>query len=299
MKKLRLFLISKWEVFLIFFLFSSVFYMSFVLGNLDIQFYVLSLEPLLFFFFLYLLVSFFFYRKEEGVREENARLKEKIEELRSQMISESREMEDYFILWLHQMKTPITASKLLLQRELAEEKEESLKIQLSYIEQYTDMAINYLKLIKINPDMDITEVLISDLVKAVLKKYSHHFFSKNIRLELGELEGEVSSDTKWLSILFEQLLSNALKYTEEGFIRIYYNEEKRELVIEDSGIGIKSEDIPKIFDKGYSGFNGRLNQKSSGLGLFLGKKIADRLLIRICVQSKPGKGSKFSLKFSD
>lgn len=299
MKKQLEFLKSKKELF--FFTFSSliIFYTVFQLGNLDEQYYLIALETIILLLGLYLIFSFFFYKKSELIRETNERLIEEIERLKAESISEKKELEEYFLLWVHQIKTPITASKLIIQKELTKEREAKLEIQLQYIESYTDMAMNYLKLMRTNTDMDISEVNLGTLVGSVLKKYSHLFFAKGIKLELGKLDISVVSDTKWLSILFEQILSNSLKYTEKGFIKIYFKEEERELIVEDSGIGIRSEDIPKIFDKGYSGFNGRLNQKSSGLGLFLGKKIANRLGIKILVESEIGKGSKFSLKFPE
>lgn len=297
MKKLMEFLKSKRDILFLAVMNLMVFYIVFQLGNLEGQYFWIAMEAIIFLLGIYLSFSFFAYKKTEFIREDNERLKEKLEKWKAEALSERKELEEYFLLWVHQIKTPITASKLLLGKELTAKREESLGIQLHYIESYTDMAMNYLKLMKINTDMDITEVELGGLVKSVIKRYSHLFFAKGLRLELGELETTVISDTKWLSILFEQILSNALKYTERGFIKIFFEKEEGRLVIEDSGIGIRSEDLPKIFDKGYSGFNGRSNQKSSGLGLFLGKKIADRLKIEIFVESELEKGSKFSLKF--
>ena len=109
----------------------------------------------------------------------------------------------------------------------------------------------------------------------------------------------VITDAKWLSALLEQIISNAVKYTKNGKVKISFDREKNRLVISDSGIGIRSEDIPKIFDKGYSGFNGRLNQKSSGIGLYMVKKIAHKLAITIDVESEVGKGSSFFIYFNE
>lgn len=299
MKKTADFLKSKIEVLVFGLIPLFVFYLAFILGGLAQEYFFISMEAVLFLLTIYLIFSFITYKKEESIREDNERLREELEERKAESISEQKELEDYFLLWVHQIKTPITASKLILQKELIKEREESLKIQLQYIETYTEMAINYLKLVRIGTDMDIVEVEIKKMVTSVLKRYSHNFFAKDLRLELGNLEGRVVSDSRWLSILFEQILSNALKYTETGSISISFQKEKRELVVEDSGIGIPSEDLPKIFDKGYSGLNGRLNQKSSGLGLFLGKKIADRLKIEILVESKLGEGCRFSLIFPE
>ena len=106
------------------------------------------------------------------------------------------------------------------------------------------------------------------------------------------------TDAKWLSALLEQIISNAVKYTKNGKVEISFDKEKNRLAISDSGIGIRSEDLPKIFDKGYSGFNGRLNQKSSGIGLYMAKRIAHKLSITIDAESEVGKGSSFFINFS-
>ena len=123
------------------------------------------------------------------------------------------------------------------------------------------------------------------------------FIDKKISLNYEPIHQLVIADSKWLSIMIEQLIANAVKYTNQGSITISYNNETRQLAIKDTGIGIREEDIPKIFDRGYSGFNGRLNEKSSGLGLYLVRKIALLLNIEIDVDSKLNVGSTFSLKF--
>ena len=166
-----------------------------------------------------------------------------------------------------------------------------------YIEQYINMAMNYLKMIDHSTDMDITEVNLDDIIKNLLKKYSLLFIHNHISLEYQSNLTYVISDSQWLTILIEQILSNALKYTENGKIAIQYLEDKHALEIRDTGIGIRSEDIPKIFDRGYSGFNGRMNEKSSGLGLYLARKISERLSIQIEVESKLSQGSIFRLVF--
>ena len=166
-----------------------------------------------------------------------------------------------------------------------------------YIEEYTDMAINYLKLKDRQADMDITEVKIDDIIKPLLKKYAMLFINKHISLEYEPIAYTVISDTKWLSILVEQILANAIKYTEKGSISIYHEADKNTLTVQDTGIGIRSEDVTKIFDRGYSGFNGRVNEKSSGLGLYLVKNIAKLLNIKIYVKSVLNEGSAFSVHF--
>ena len=211
-------------------------------------------------------------------------------------INKRKELEEYFLLWTHQIKTPITVSKLLF-RTYENAQTKALEEQMFYIEEYTNMAMNYIKLIDRNADMDITYVDLDEIIKVVLKKYAMLFIDKKISLNYEPIHQLVIADSKWLSIMIEQLIANAVKYTNEGSITISYNKQTRQLAIKDTGIGIREEDIPKIFDRGYSGFNGRLNEKSSGLGLYLVRKIALLLNIEIDVDSKLNVGSTFSLKF--
>ena len=166
-----------------------------------------------------------------------------------------------------------------------------------YIEEYTNMAINYLKLMDRDADMDITSISLDSLIKSILKKYSMLFIEKHISLDYNPVSVNVISDTKWLSILIEQILANAIKYTDSGTIKITFEEDSNTLKIRDTGIGIRSEDLNKIFDRGYSGFNGRINEKSSGLGLYLVKTISNVINVEVTVESTLNVGSVFSIRF--
>ena len=161
------------------------------------------------------------------------------------------------------------------------------------------MAMNYLKLQDRSTDMDIYEVDLDEVLNSVIKKYSLIFIEKKIKLEYIKTGERVVSDAKWLSILLEQIISNALKYTKHGSISIFYDKELSKLSIKDTGIGIPSKDIKKIFDRGYSGFNGRINEKSSGLGLYMVGKTAEILNIEIEVKSELNAGSEFSFIFKN
>ena len=267
-----------------------------VLATLEIEYVFLGIEILGFILFIYLIVHWFQYQKLSDVKDDNERLLNENKNLKSEMLNQKDDLNAYFLMWLHQIKTPMTVSKLLLDKP-DENTTTKLKMQLMYIEQYINMAMNYLKMIDHSTDMDITEVNLDDIIKNLLKKYSLLFIHNHISLEYQSNLTYVVSDSQWLTILIEQILSNALKYTENGKIAIQYLEEKHALEIRDTGIGIRSEDIPKIFDRGYSGFNGRMNEKSSGLGLYLARKISERLNIQIEVESKLSKGSIFRLVF--
>ena len=267
-----------------------------VLATIEMEYVFLGIEILGFILFIYLIVHWFQYQKLSDVKDDNERLLNENKNLKSEMLNQKDDLNAYFLMWLHQIKTPMTVSKLLLEKP-DETTNTKLKMQLMYIEQYINMAMNYLKMIDYSTDMDITQVNLDDIIKNLLKKYSLLFIHNHISLEYQSNLTYVVSDSQWLTILIEQILSNALKYTENGKIAIQYLEEKHALEIRDTGIGIRSEDIPKIFDRGYSGFNGRMNEKSSGLGLYLARKISERLNIQIEVESKLSKGSIFRLVF--
>ena len=267
-----------------------------VLATIEMEYVFLGIEILGFLLFIYLIVHWFQYQKLSDVKDDNERLLNENKNLKSEMLNQKDDLNAYFLMWLHQIKTPMTVSKLLLDKP-DENTTSKLKMQLMYIEQYINMAMNYLKMIDHSTDMDITQVNLDDIIKNLLKKYSLLFIHNHISLEYQSNLAYVISDSQWLTILIEQILSNALKYTENGKIAIQYLEEKHALEIRDTGIGIRSEDIPKIFDRGYSGFNGRMNEKSSGLGLYLARKISERLNIQIEVESKLSKGSIFRLVF--
>ncbi|MBP3872061.1 MAG: sensor histidine kinase [Faecalicoccus sp.] len=296
MNKLKSFLISEYKVFFCL-VFSILVYGSiFVLRNLDMEYFLLGLKILIFGWIVYMMIQWFNYQKQISLKEELEKVKRENHRLESQIIEDRKDLEEYFLLWVHQIKTPITVSKLLLEKEDTPSSKK-LKEQMFYIEEYTNMAIDYLKLKDRQADMDITLVDLDAIIKNLLKKCSMLFIEKHLSLEYEPVKTQVVSDTKWLSILIEQILSNAVKYTEHGKIRIWF--ENDTLMIRDTGIGIRFEDIPKIFDRGYSGFNGRVNEKSSGLGLYLVKNIAELLNIEVTVSSALNQGSTFSVHFNN
>ena len=296
MNKFIDYLKSEYQLFLGFLFVSITNLLVFLVASLSIEYYWLFIEILLLGLVVYLVARFPSYQKERTLDEQVEELKKEIKKNENSYIDKRKELEEYFLLWTHQIKTPITVSKLLF-RTYENAQTKALEEQMFYIEEYTNMAMNYIKLIDRNADMDITYVDLDEIIKVVLKKYAMLFIDKKISLNYEPIHQLVIADSKWLSIMIEQLIANAVKYTNQGSITISYNNETRQLAIKDTGIGIREEDIPKIFDRGYSGFNGRLNEKSSGLGLYLVRKIALLLNIEIDVDSKLNVGSTFSLKF--
>ncbi|HLR92271.1 MAG TPA: sensor histidine kinase [Atopostipes sp.] len=224
-------------------------------------------------------------------------LTEEYHDFKQQQNEKSQEQMDYFTLWLHQIKTPIAAISLIFQRqkeELPERKQ--LEQEMIRLNDYTHMALNYLKLENPGKEMDLEEVDLDEVIKETVKKYAVVFIYNNIRLNYEALNAAILTDRKWLQVLLEQLLSNSLKYTKTGEISIYM-ETNQVLVIEDNGSGIRKEDLPKIFEKGYTGLNGRLHEKSTGLGLFLSRKICQRLGHRLTIESEPGEGTIARIHF--
>jgi len=205
-----------------------------------------------------------------------------------------KDMMDYYTMWVHQIKTPISAMRILLQEN--EKFDIRFEQELFKIEQYVEMVLHYLRLESMSSDLILKEYSIYNLVKQAVKKFSVVFINKKNSLKLEEFELKAITDEKWIVFVIEQIISNALKYTDKGTISIY-TENNTVLVIEDTGIGICPEDLPRIFEKGFTGYNGRMDKKSTGIGLYLCKKILDRLCLDIKVTSELGKGSKVSVDF--
>ena len=200
------------------------------------------------------------------------------------------DMIDYYTMWVHQIKTPISAMKLLIQTSESEISSD-LSSELFKIEQYVEMVLSYIRLGSNENDFVIKEYDLDNIVRQAIRKYAPLFIRKKINLDFQPTNYKVLTDEKWLVFVIEQLLSNAIKYTNKGKISIYPLEDKK-LVIEDTGIGISQEDIPRIFDKGFTGYNGRTDKKATGLGLYLCKNILDKLSHKISIESEVGVKTK-------
>lgn len=211
------------------------------------------------------------------------------------VINERKELYDYYTMWLHQIKTPIAAMRLLLQ---SEEKDTcALRLELFKIEQYAQMALQYLRIGEMSNDLVLKWYPLENIVKQAVRNYSTMFILKKIALELSEFHVNVLTDERWIVFVIEQLLSNSLKYTNEGKITIQYDKENEILLIKDSGIGIAKEDLPRVFERGFTGYNGRENKKATGIGLYLCKQILDKLGHPIRLSSKVGEGTIVALFF--
>ena len=222
------------------------------------------------------------------------KLYEELESETQKNKQKNTDMVDYYSMWVHQIKTPIAAMNFLLDNEEVDQK--NLQQELFKIERYVEMVLTYIRLDSISSDYVITKINLEEVVKDSVKKYATIFINKKIKLNYVSHETMVISDKKWLSFAFEQILGNSVKYSSSGGeITIETCENK--LVIEDNGMGIKEEDLPRIFEKGFTGFNGRYEKKSSGLGLYLCKKTLDKLGHHIEISSKVGEGTRIEITF--
>jgi signal transduction histidine kinase len=203
----------------------------------------------------------------------------------------------YYTMWAHQIKTPIAAARLILQTEETAGREE-LEAELFKIEQYVEMALTYLKLDGEGNDLVFQRCSLDEILRGVIRKYAKVFIRRHIRLVYEETDCQVLTDAKWLSFAVEQILSNALKYTPEGEIRIRC-EAGDVLVIEDTGIGIEAEDLPRICERGFTGYNGRSDRKATGIGLYLCREILGKLSHRMEFESEPGKGTRVRLYLAE
>jgi signal transduction histidine kinase len=183
--------------------------------------------------------------------------------------------------------------RMQLQGEDTEENR-ALLSELFRIEQYVEMVLSYIRLGSGQNDFVIGEYELDEIIRQAVHKFAPQFVHDRIRLVYEPISVRVITDEKWLLFIIEQLISNAIKYSPNGTVTIMVSSEKV-LSVADTGIGIAPEDLPRIFEKGFTGYNGRADKKATGLGLYLCRQAADKLGIALWAQSKPGEGSTFYL----
>ncbi len=230
--------------------------------------------------------------RESSYQEIIKMLAEKLNSAELEFSKESRDRNDWYTLWVHQIKTPIAVLKLKVP-----ESEREIRNELFRIEEYADMALSYIRMGSEQNDLVIKEYSLDSLIKETLRKYAPQFIAKKIKLNYIPTEKTVITDKKWLLCILEQYISNAVKYSPSGTVTVTVNENV--LTVSDTGIGIEKEDLPRIFDKGYTGNNGRTDAKSSGLGLYLSKKAAELINVDLKAESIAGSGSSFKIIFKN
>lgn len=279
------------------------------LGTYFLYFFLLCCFVTILFFTWDILVEMQVYRQEilYGEREAQSPLEralaEKLEAREMELYQQRSDAErkltdllDYYTLWVHQIKTPIAASQLLVAEVDDRQLKQQLEQEIFKIDSYTNLVLQYLRLESFHDDLVLKQVQIEDLVKEIIRKYALFFIQKGLNANLHDLDKEIVTDKKWLLVVIEQIISNSLKYTKEGGLEIYM--EGQELCIKDTGIGIKNSDVLRVFERGFSGYNGRLTQQSSGLGLYLSKKISEELGHQIRIESEVGKGTIVRIQFA-
>ena len=228
---------------------------------------------------------------EADCQEMIAALGTRMEQAIAEADAERQDMLDYYTIWVHQIKTPIAVMRLKLSGDSPEHR--ALGVELDRIERYVDMVLQYIRIGSGTNDLVIREYSLDALVREALRKQAGQFVEKKLRLCYEPTDAKIVTDQKWFVCILDQLLSNAVKYTSAGTITVNFSDGL--LTVSDTGAGIAPEDLPRIFEKGYTGVNGRLGQKSSGLGLYLAKKAADLLSIPLTAESTQGEGSAFTL----
>lgn len=287
--------------FIIFCIYSLSIYIVFWLYKIMLEPFFYASAIAFFFLICAFIIKIFKASKnltQKEYQEKIDELNETIKKLSEEFSAEQRETQDFYITWVHQIKTPIAVLKLELDKTNSDNIDcKALQEELFRIEQYTDMILAYQRLGSSVNDLVIKEYSLDELIREVIRKFASQFIYKKLKLEYAGCSQIIVIDKKWFICILEQLVSNALKYTKEGSISITVDEGV--LSVKDTGIGIAREDIPRIFEKGYTGTNGRLNEKSSGLGLYLCSKAASLQNLVIQAQSTPGKGSCFSLDLKE
>ncbi|MEB6612786.1 sensor histidine kinase [Staphylococcus pasteuri] len=277
---------------LILLLFAVIFFVF----SLSMSALLLGIAIVLFIMLIYWWISYLGFQKQVNLKHKIEVLEEELFETKKRQAEYQKDIESYFLTWVHQIKTPITATQLLLERN-EHNVVNQVRQEIVQIDNYTSLALSYLKLLNEASDMSISEVKIDELIKPLIMKYRVHFIEQNTKIHYQSVDDNVLTDAQWASILIEQLLNNALKYARGKDIWINFNSETKQLYIKDNGIGISQADLPKIFDKGYSGYNGSLNESSSGIGLFIVKHISQHLNLNVEVESKLNSGTHFTIDF--
>ena len=212
----------------------------------------------------------------------------------------SKDMEQYYNIWVHQIKTPISGMNVLLQSMEPTEEVGELQNQLFSVEQYVDMALQYQKIKSTTNDFSFAEIPLNKVIRENIRKYARLFIAKKLAVRYEETALRVLTDEKWISFVLGQIITNAVKYSDKVSITISACEDERNtyLSVKDEGIGISPEDLPRVFERGYTGYNGRADKKSTGIGLFLCKSVTRMLGHKIQISSEPGKGTEVTIIFS-
>ncbi|WP_133013898.1 sensor histidine kinase [Clostridium cuniculi] len=232
----------------------------------------------------------------EVLKECNKSMHENVKHYKNEQI----EYREYIETWVHEIKTPIASAKLILEND-----DSNLSSRINYemkrVEGFIEQVLYYARSSDVSKDYIIKKFSLRDVVMKAVKNNSRDFINRNIKLNIKEVEGTIFSDEKWVEFIINQIIINAVKFSipNKGEVSIFskINENNIILTIEDNGVGISEKDIDRVFEKGFTGENGRKFGKSTGIGLYLCKKLCDKLGIGISLSSKEGLGTKVYIVF--
>lgn len=236
-------------------------------------------------------------------------LKETLEQTDKSMIEHvntfrhlQEDYKEYIELWIHEIKLPIAASKLVIENN-KNSVTKSIDEELDKVENYIEQALFYARSNTVEKDYYIRRVSLKEVVNESIRKNKSRLIQEKTTLKLHDLDQEVNTDSKWIAFILNQIIQNSVKYRRLNDcpeIEIYAKQGKENVIlhVKDNGVGIKPGEVSRVFDKGFTGTNGRLsNQKSTGIGLYLSKKLCDKLGIGIEISSVFGEGTEVRLVF--
>ena len=208
---------------------------------------------------------------------------------------------EYIELWIHEIKTPISASKLIIENN-KNEITKNIEEELDKIENYTEQALYYARRNTVEKDYIITKTNLKDIVNMSIIKNKTTILNNKFELNIHDLEKQVYTDSKWVVFILNQVIQNSIKYSknENQSIEIYAEEQKEKvtLYIKDNGLGIKKSELSRVFEKGFTGENGRIiGKKSTGIGLYLCKKLCDKLQLAININAEQNVGTEVTIVF--
>ena len=216
-------------------------------------------------------------------------------------ILEQKEYREYIEMWIHEIKTPIASSKLVIENNYNNDIVRKIDTQINKIDNFVEQVLYYSRSNEVGKDYIIKKVELEPLVKKVIKRNQRDFISKRISLELKDLEQVVYSDSKWIEFILNQIIVNAIKYSKGNNDKIEIESQKQNnsviLSIKDYGVGINEKDVGRVFEKGFTGDNGRKFGKSTGIGLYLCKKLCEKLGLGLHIDSKENYGTKITIIF--
>ena len=218
----------------------------------------------------------------------------------SESIRNSNDYKEYIELWVHEIKTPIATCKLLIENN-DNEVTESIGEEVTKVEDYIEQVLFYARSNAVEKDYLIKEINLKKSINAVIRKNANTLIEKRVKVDIRNVDKIVSCDSKWIEFILGQIVSNSIKYMDkkESVLKIYSENMGNDVILKicDNGIGMDEKSVIKAFEKGYTGENGRRFGKSTGMGLYLCKKLCEKLGLGINIKSKENEGTEVTILF--